>query len=366
MMKKYIVFVIISIITLNMFSQAPEGFRYQATVRNESGEPIVNRDVSFHFTILKGDPIGISVYEENHFVSTDTYGTVALIIGDGTDKTGQFSDIDWGADIYFLNVALDTLGGFSFTDMGTSQFLSVPYALHSKTSADSFSGDYADLMNKPVTDGSETKINAGINITVSGTGTSGDPYIINSQTGIIAGNNIEVSGSGTGSDPYIVSERTHYIGEHYGGGIVFFVYDNGRHGLIAATTDLDPGIEWYNGTKRYTNTTGDGIGAGEMNTALIIALQTNDNPLGNFAAKVCADYSVKVDAIVYGDWYLPSKKELELLYQASPQVGGFQNNYYWSSTEFSSISAWAVDFSIGIQDNQNKGLAYAVRAIRAF
>ena len=375
-----------------LYSQVPEGFRYQATVRNDAGHAIADQAVSFHFAILKGDPSGFAVYEENHFVTSDPYGGVALVIGNGTDKTGSFVSIDWSADSYYLNIGLDTLGGLAFKNMGTSRFLSVPYALHAKTSADKFSGDYQDLVNKPLTDGSETKIDAGVNISLSGSGTSGDPYIINSETGleggeniivtgsgtdadpyvinsetsIEAGDNMIISGSGTGTDPYIVSERRHYIGEHYGGGIVFYVYDNGRHGLIAAPSDLDPGIEWYNGTKRYTNTTGEGLFAGAMNTTLIIALQTNDNPYGNFAAKVCADYSVTVGNIKYGDWYLPSKYELGLLYNASTQIGGFEDNYYWSSTEFSSITAWGMDFAIGVHENLDKSTTHCVRAIRAF
>ncbi|MDI6734801.1 MAG: hypothetical protein QME42_01185 [bacterium] len=118
------------------------------------------------------------------------------------------------------------------------------------------------------------------------------------------------------------------IGQSYGGGIVFYVYDNGQHGLIAATADQSAGIQWYNGTYRVTNAIGDGIGAGKMNTMLIIAMQTNDNTGGNFAAKVCADYSVTVGGITYGDWYLPSKHELNLLYQQKTVVGGFSSNYY--------------------------------------
>jgi hypothetical protein len=213
--------------------------------------------------------------------------------------------------------------------------LTQPYVI-----ANGFSGDYNDLTNKPITNGSETKITYG--------------------------NNLIVTGSGTIDDPYILNERIHAVGESYGGGIVFYVYDNGRHGLIAAATDQDPGIQWYNGTKRYTNTTGDGLGAGEMNTTLIVAMQTNDDQLGNFAAKVCADYSVIVNGFTFGDWYLPSKYELAILFGQKNFVGDFNNDYYWSSTEFSSVSAWSINFADGIQYNLNKSLSYGVRAIRAF
>jgi hypothetical protein len=309
-------------------------------VRDAVGNPLVTQAVSFRFTIIKGTPIGADVFQEIHNVTTDDFGAVSLVINNGTGKVGVFENIDWGADSYFLKVELDKTGGSSYTDMGTTQLLSVPYALYSKTAANGFSGDYNDLINKPITNGSETRITYG--------------------------NNLTVTGSGTIEDPYIINERIHFVGESYGGGIVFYVYDNGRHGLIVAITDQDPGIEWYNGTKRYTNTTGDGVGAGAMNTTLIIALQTNDNQTGNFAAKACADYSVTVNGITYGDWYLPSKHELDLLFLQMNVVGGFGSEYYWSSTELSSISAWCQSFINGRQYNLNKSYPYGVRAIRAF
>lgn len=160
--------------------------------------------------------------------------------------------------------------------------------------------------------------------------------------------------------------NTHYIGESYGGGIVFYVYDNGQHGLIAATADQSTGIQWYNGTFRYTGTTGDGLYAGAMNTAMIVATQMADNQAGSFAAKVCADYSVIDGGVTYGDWYLPSKYELNLLYLQKTAVGGFATNSFWSSSEHSGTETWYQSFDNGNQNTTSKnGTAY-VRAIRAF
>ena len=176
------------------------------------------------------------------------------------------------------------------------------------------------------------------------------------------------------SVPYAMYAKTaeniagsgHYIGESYGGGIVFYVYDNGQHGLIAATTDQSTNNWWFNETYRYTGATGDGLGAGAMNTAMIIATQMADNQTGIFAAKVCADYSVTVEEVTYGDWYLPSKYELNLLYLQQNVVGGLDNNYYWSSTEITGVSAWYQYFSDGSQNWGNKTNFCNVRAIRAF
>ncbi|MCX6313954.1 MAG: hypothetical protein NTX08_04400 [Sphingobacteriales bacterium] len=159
----------------------------------------------------------------------------------------------------------------------------------------------------------------------------------------------------------------HFIGESYGGGIVFYVYDNGQHGLIAATADQSTGIQWYNGTARYTGTTGDGLNAGTMNTALIVATQMADNQAGNFAAKVCTDYSVTVSGITYGDWYLPSKYELNLLYLQKTIVGGFGSYYYWSSSEYDNFNAWSQFFLMGDQFPDAKNWAFPhVRAVRVF
>jgi len=159
----------------------------------------------------------------------------------------------------------------------------------------------------------------------------------------------------------------HTIGESYGGGIVFYVYDNGKHGLIAATADQNGGatIRWYGGSYTNTRARADGVGAGLKNTAIIIA---NQGPVdGNaFAATVCNEYSVTVGSVTYGDWYLPSKYELNLLYLQKGVVGGFAVNYYWSSTEGSNNSAWLQLFFFGDQYDYDKSNTYYVRAVRAF
>jgi len=99
---------------------------------------------------------------------------------------------------------------------------------------------------------------------------------------------------------------------------------------------------------------------------MIVAAQMADNQLGNFAAKVCADYSVTVGGVTYGDWYLPSKYELNLLYQQRTVVGGLANNNYWSSTEAHNVAAWMQTFLNANQLTEAKVRTFHVRAIRAF
>lgn len=157
----------------------------------------------------------------------------------------------------------------------------------------------------------------------------------------------------------------HYIGENYGGGIVFYVYDGGQHGLIAATADQSTGIRWYGGSFTITRARATGLGAGLKNTTAIIANQATFD--GNaFAATVCNEYSVTVSGVTYGDWYLPSKHELNLLYLQKNVVGGFAVDSYWSSTENLLPTAWSQDFDLGDPGSDSKNVTYPVRAIRAF
>ena len=148
------------------------------------------------------------------------------------------------------------------------------------------------------------------------------------------------------------------IGQSYQGGIIFWLDATGQHGLIAATADQSSGIQWYNGSYTVTNAVRDGIGAGKFNTERIIANQV----AGAYAAQICANYQ----GGNYGDWYLPSKYELNLLYLQKAAVGGFASAYYWSSSEYSNGFAWSQTFDYGNQANYNKQNHNYVRAVRAF
>jgi hypothetical protein len=149
----------------------------------------------------------------------------------------------------------------------------------------------------------------------------------------------------------------HYIGESYGGGIVFYVYDNGQHGLITDIKDKTSS-EWFNGASKLCNVSKDGINGGISNTDRIIIIQG----AGNYAAQSCANNN----AGNYADWYLPSKYELNLLYLHRSVVGGFSSNYYFSSTEFDTYNVWCQNFKNGIQNTDGKYNTYGIRPIRAF
>ncbi|AEV33135.1 hypothetical protein Oweho_2161 [Owenweeksia hongkongensis DSM 17368] len=130
-MKTSIFTLLIFALSLMVSAQAPERFQYQTVVRDNAGQPIANHNVSFRINIHEGSPGGTVVYSETHTLSTNDFGLVNLQVGGGTVVSGTMAAIDWGSDEFHLETELDASGGSSFTSMGTSQLLSVPYALSS-------------------------------------------------------------------------------------------------------------------------------------------------------------------------------------------------------------------------------------------
>ena len=132
-MKKFYAILCIAIASLTQLqAQAPQGFNYQATVRNSAGDLIVNTNVYFKFNVVQGSLTAVPIFTETHYVSTDDLGQVNLVIGQGTANTGSFSALDWSLGSYYLGIELDT--GNGYLAMGTTQLLSVPYALYAENS----------------------------------------------------------------------------------------------------------------------------------------------------------------------------------------------------------------------------------------
>ena len=123
------------VFTITTFAQAPQGFNYQATVRNSSGALIVNQNVNFKFNVMLNSQTSVPIFSETHYVPTDDLGQVNLVIGTGTASTGTFSTINWGTGNYYLGIELNT--GSGYVAMGTTQLLSVPYALYANSAGSS-------------------------------------------------------------------------------------------------------------------------------------------------------------------------------------------------------------------------------------
>jgi hypothetical protein len=156
------------------------------------------------------------------------------------------------------------------------------------------------------------------------------------------------------------SSTSFYIGQHYGGGVIFYIDSTGEHGLIADTADLGSFI-WSDAYYIETGATKKGIGAGKSNTRKIISVLVRSY---DYAALECA----KSERNGYTDWFLPSKDQLYALWQQRDVVGGFAIGYkYYSSTERTSRYAIVIQFdSTGRRYYALKNWQFPVRSIREF
>ena len=200
---KRILTLLIFAISLQTYAQLPDAFNYQATIRAESGDLLVNTNVNFKVTIYEGQGVG-DTYVESHFVPTDDLGHVNFVVGYGEPLEGSMAEIDWSMGNYFMKVELDT--GQGYVDMGDTQLLSVPYALYALESG----GETGDLQS--VLDaGSEAEILlsddnlAGLKVMSTG----GDNYDgnYNGIQSIVSGTNINgrntaLSGISTGESSF--------------------------------------------------------------------------------------------------------------------------------------------------------------------
>jgi hypothetical protein len=300
-MKKTISIVLLLLVTVGMYAQ--DGINYKALIKDNLGAVVANQTIDVRFTII-ADTGPANVYIETHTgATTDANGIVILTIGSVIIPTlDVFADIAWSGDTHPLKVEIDIEQDASFVDLGTTQFMAVPYALHAKTAES-----------------------------------------VTSTCGLA-------------------------IGDTHQGGIIFYLDASGCHGLIAAPSDQSTGISWWNGSFVDTYAYGNGIGAGEGNSQGIIRRQGICSSC--YASQLCQDLSLGG----YTDWYLPSKYELNLMYEniglgdalGLGNIGNFARSFYWSSTEDDNVDAWDQDFFDGDQSTSNKGFTYYVRAVRAF
>lgn len=305
-MKKVFFILIAILINACLFAQAPQRMSYQAVIRNAGNQLLASQPIGIRISILQGSGSGTVLYVETHLTGTNENGLVSIEIGGGLPATGTWDAINWADGPFFIKTETDPSGGTDYTIIGSSQLLSVPYALHAKT-AENLSG-----------------------------------------------------GGGF----------THYVGELYGGGIVVGVWKESgvEHGLIASLKDLSPSAPWSDVNDAAIGPAAQSLVNGRANTAAIIAQSANPETAAWLCDSYSYDgYS---DWYLPAAWELNMCYEAAFVVNTIlGAANGFQFGVYWSSTEdpyYEGTSGWAKIFYDGKGVGADKSANTRVRAVRRF
>lgn len=195
-MKKLFTLITIVLSAANVLAQPPQKLSYQAVIRNSSDELVTGKSVGMQISILQGSESGSVVYVERHTTSTNANGLATVEVGNGTVISGNFPAIDWSAAKYYIKTETDPAGGTSYNITGTSQLLSVPYSLYSKTAKDAeklilpWSGTlaHADYIFKIVNSTSSA-------LSASATATSGLTYAVYAENRSLSNSSAAVRGT---------------------------------------------------------------------------------------------------------------------------------------------------------------------------
>ena len=137
MKKVTLTLVCLSIFSILCFAQSPQLIPYQAVARNSGGNLIASQSVGLRFTVRTVSSGGSIEYRETQTSTTNELGLFSTNIGSGTIVSGTMAGISWGTDAKFLQVEIDPTGGTTYIDMGTTQLVSVPYAMYAASSGGS-------------------------------------------------------------------------------------------------------------------------------------------------------------------------------------------------------------------------------------
>jgi len=401
-LKKALLSIFIFIATLlSSFGQSPESFKYQAVARN-AGVIITNQTLGFRVKILQGSPSGPSIYTEYFTPTTNAYGLVNLEVGTGA-TSDDFSAINWGNGSFFIETSIDFSGGFSYVLMGTSQLLSVPYALHSKT-AENFMNDLVDDADADSTN--EIQVVTFVDDTL---------YLSNGGQVYLGAYNIDLvddADADSTNEIQVVTfvDDTLYLsngGQVYLGAYNIDLVDDadsdpnneielptgGINGQVLKT-DGSGNYSWTNQTvdtdsqldsmaianmgfvpeKTYTTGLYSELGgyvfwiSADGKHGLVA--ETQDQLVGsswyNAQNAISNPSNHSLDGQRYRDWRLPTIYELDEIYLQRVAIGNFNPVKYWSSTENDTPDAAVVDFSDGSHRTPLKYLSQSIRSVRDF
>ena len=344
------------LLTLSSFAQAPEKMSYQAVIRGANNALVTNQQVGMQISILQGST---AVYEETQTPTSNTNGLVSLEIGTGTVISGSFTAIDWSADTYFIKTETDPTGGTNYTITGTSQLLSVPYALYATTSGDAgaVAANTAKVGYTEAAVSANTDVAANtakVGYTEAAVSANTDVAANTAKVGyteaaVSANTDVVANTAKVGYTEALVSANTdvaantlkvsytqpiYTVNTFYAelGGYVIQISPNGNHGLVVAMQDQGTS-NWYEANDLLSNASNH-----------------------------------DADGKEFSDWRLPTRRELNLMYVVYNNGNGASLNsfYYWSSTEYGNDYAWEQGFSPGGQSTINKDYTNSVRAVRAF
>jgi hypothetical protein len=400
-------------------------------------------------SILQGSASGTALYVETHSAVTNTNGLVSIEIGGGTVTAGSFAAIDWANGPFFIKTETDPTGGTNYTITGTTQLLSVPYAMYAASSGSSIPGpqgpqgpagndgapgpqgatgpqgpigltgpagpqgaigltgaqgpqgpagnDGAPGPQGPAgtngTNGSNgqntlvktTTETAGVNCATGGVkleygldaNSNGvlDVTEVNATlTKYVCNGAVGATGA-TGPQglmgPNTPGTFNHYIGEQFGGGVIFNLWKDAQgneHGLVVDIVDLGSSQLWSNVSSLEIGSSGQSDWDGFSNSNAI----TSQSGHITSAASLCSNSTNGG----FSDWYLPALQELNTLWNnyvhvsrsLSSITGASQliKTNYWSSSELDNLNAWAIAFFNGISFSNSKTSSFAIRAVRKF
>ena len=161
-MKRIITICAAFLMAASVFAQAPQKMSYQAVIRNSSNALVTNQAVGMRISILQGSSTGTALYIETQTPTTNANGLASIEIGGGTVVSGNFSTIDWANGPYFVKTETDPTGGTNYSIMGTSQLMSVPYALFaSSVSSNGGASQWVNSSNQWSPSGSSIYYNSG-------------------------------------------------------------------------------------------------------------------------------------------------------------------------------------------------------------
>jgi hypothetical protein len=349
--------------SLSLLAQSPQKFSYQSVIRNAGNQLVANQQVGIKISILQGSADGTTVYSETHNPITNTNGLATLEIGGGTLLSGNFANINWANGPYFVKTETDLNGGSNYTITNSQQLLSVPYALYAANAGNSTPGPQGPAGPQGPT-GPQGPIGApGPQGPIGLTGVSG------------------LQGEQGPPGPQLPGSFSHYIGEPFGGGVIFHLWKDTagiEHGLIVDIVDLSTNSQWINATLSLT--------VGEDARSSWDGL-SNSNAIVNqqYHVESAASLCVNSTNAGFNDWYLPAIDELEMLASNRLNVNNgmrlidgateirrvdMVNNeiIYWSSTELNDVFAWqySLGYAAVINSNEYKNQLKYVRAIRRF